>query len=42
MDAGTRAGRFMLQDLLGSLVPALKRTDSFAAGFVATALCVAA
>lgn len=42
VDAGTRAGRFMLQDLLGSFVPALKRTDSFAANLLATFLCVAA
>ena len=41
-DAGTRAGRFMLQDLLGSFVPALKRTDSWIASLIATALCVAA
>ncbi|MGJ7611962.1 MULTISPECIES: carbon starvation CstA family protein [unclassified Variovorax] len=42
VDAGTRAGRFMLQDLLGSFVPALKRTDSLPANLVATGLCVAA
>ena len=42
VDAGTRAGRFMLQDLLGSFVPALKRTDSWPANLVATALTVAA
>ncbi|SFM61911.1 carbon starvation CstA family protein [Variovorax sp. OV329] len=42
VDAGTRAGRFMLQDLMGSFVPALKRTDSFAANLLATFLCVAA
>ena len=42
VDAGTRAGRFMLQDLLGSFVPALKRTDSLPANLFATALCVAA
>ncbi|WP_076997765.1 carbon starvation CstA family protein [Variovorax sp. KK3] len=42
VDAGTRAGRFMLQDLLGSFVPALKRTDSFVANMLATFLCVAA
>jgi len=42
VDAGTRAGRFMLQDLLGVAVPSLKRTDSLAANVIATALCVAA
>ena len=42
VDAGTRAGRFMLQDLLGSFVPALKRTDLLLANLVATGLCVAA
>ncbi len=41
VDAGTRAGRFMLQDLLGSFIPAMKRTDSMAASLVATGLCVA-
>ncbi|WP_339530320.1 carbon starvation CstA family protein [Pseudomonas mucidolens] len=41
VDAGTRAGRFMLQDLLGSFVPALKRTESWTANLVATAGCVA-
>lgn len=42
VDAGTRAGRFMLQDLLGSFVPSLKRTDSLVANVLATGLCVAA
>ena len=41
VDAGTRAGRFMLQDLLGSFVPALKRTESWGANMLATGLCVA-
>lgn len=41
VDAGTRAGRFMLQDLLGNFVPALKRTDSWVANVIATAGCVA-
>jgi len=41
-DAGTRAGRFMLQDLLGTFVPALKKTDSWIASLTATGLCVAA
>jgi carbon starvation protein len=42
VDAGTRAGRFMLQDLLGSFVPALKHTESLVANLLATALCVSA
>ncbi|MCQ4270639.1 carbon starvation protein A [Pseudomonas kuykendallii] len=41
VDAGTRAGRFMLQDLLGNFVPALKRTESWTANVIATAGCVA-
>ncbi|EPJ98037.1 carbon starvation protein A, partial [Pseudomonas sp. CFII68] len=40
VDAGTRAGRFMLQDLLGSFVPSLKRTESWPANLIATAGCV--
>ena len=42
VDAGTRAGRFMLQDLLGTFIPSLRNTDSIVASFIATALCVAA
>jgi carbon starvation protein len=42
VDAGTRAGRFMLQDLLGTFAPTLKRTDSLPANLLATGLCVAA
>ncbi|WP_025917197.1 carbon starvation CstA family protein [Herminiimonas sp. CN] len=42
VDAGTRAGRFMLQDLLGTFAPSMKRTDSLVASLTATALCVAA
>jgi len=41
VDAGTRAGRFMLQDLLGSFVPALRRTESWTANIIGTAGCVA-
>ncbi|TYL58012.1 carbon starvation protein A, partial [Klebsiella variicola] len=40
LDAGTRAGRFMLQDLLGNFVPFLKKTDSLVAGIIGTAGCV--
>ncbi len=42
VDAGTRAGRFMLQDLLGAFAPSLKRTDSLPANLLATGLCVSA
>lgn len=42
VDAGTRAGRFMLQDLIGLAVPAFRSTSSYLPGIVATALCVGA
>ena len=42
VDAGTRAGRFMLQDLIGVAVPAFKDTASWGPSIVATGLCVAA
>lgn len=42
VDAGTRAARFMLQDLLGVISPSMKRTDSLPANLMATALCVLA
>ena len=42
VDAGTRAGRFMLQDLMGAFAPALKHTESLPANLIATSLCVAA
>ncbi len=41
VDAGTRAGRFMLQDLLGRFVPMFRDTSSLPANLVATAGCVA-
>lgn len=40
LDAGTRSGRFMLQDLLGNFIPFLKKTDSLVAGIIGTAGCV--
>ncbi|MYN08778.1 carbon starvation CstA family protein [Pseudoduganella aquatica] len=42
VDAGTRAGRYMLQDLLGAMVPSMKDSKNMVAGLLATALCVAA
>ena len=42
VDAGTRVCRFMIQDLLGTFVPIMKRTDSWMANVVATALAVTA
>jgi carbon starvation protein len=42
IDAGTRVCRFMIQDLLGSVAPALKRTSSWTGNLLATALAVAA
>jgi len=41
VDAGTRAGRFMLQDLLGNFVPALRRTEAWGPNLIATGGCVA-
>ncbi len=42
VDAGTRVGRFMLQDLLGTLVPPFRRLPSLASNILATLLCVGA
>ena len=42
VDAGTRAGRFMLQDLLGLVIPRFRNTSALGPGLIATALCVGA
>src|SRR4051812_33257999 len=42
VDAGTRAGRFMLQDLLGVFAPGFRNTASWGSSIVATAICVGA
>ncbi len=41
VDAGTRVGRFMIQELAGLIYAPLKKTDSWSANLIATALCVA-
>jgi carbon starvation protein len=40
IDAGTRVCRFLIQDLLGSVVKPLARTDSWSANLLATSLTV--
>jgi carbon starvation protein len=42
LDAGTRVGRFILQDLLGNISPRLGETDSWLGNITATGLLVAA
>jgi carbon starvation protein len=41
VDAGTRACRFMVQDLFGTMIPALGKTRSIAGNVLATAIAVA-
>ena len=41
VDAGTRACRFMVQDMLGNVYKPLGNTNNYAAGFLATFLSVA-
>ena len=40
IDAGTRVARFMVQDFLGGVIPAFRRTENWAANLAATALAV--
>jgi carbon starvation protein len=42
VDAGTRIGRFLMQDLAGLVHPPLKRTESWGANLLGSGLCVAA
>ncbi|QSQ18983.1 carbon starvation protein A [Pyxidicoccus parkwayensis] len=42
VDAGTRVGRFMIQELAGLVYAPLKRTESWTANMIATAVCVGA
>ena len=41
VDAGTRIGRFMIQDLVGAAWAPFRSTESWGANLAATALCVA-
>jgi len=40
IDAGTRVCRFLVQDVLGSAIPSMARTESWTANVIATALTV--
>ncbi|ANB57474.1 carbon starvation CstA family protein [Anoxybacillus sp. B7M1] len=40
IDAGTRVGRFMIQDIIGHFYKPFAKTDSLPANIIATALCV--
>ncbi len=42
VDAGTRVARFMIQDLIGTAIPAFKKTHSWPANLAATGLAVLA
>ena len=42
VDAGTRVCRFMIQDLVGNVVPAFKATESWANNLIGSALACAA
>jgi carbon starvation protein len=42
VDAGTRVARFMIQDMIGSLIPSFRRTDSWSNTIIGSALAVGA
>jgi carbon starvation protein len=42
VDAGTRVARFMIQDMIGSVVPSFKRTESWSNNLIGSALAVTA
>ena len=41
VDAGTRAARFMVQDMIGAVIPSFRQTRSWANNLTATAIAVA-
>jgi len=42
VDAGTRVARFMIQDMIGSVVPSFRKTESWANNLIGSALAVGA
>jgi carbon starvation protein len=42
VDAGTRVARFMIQDLIGSVIPSFRRTESWSNNVIGSALAVGA
>lgn len=42
LDAGTRVARFMIQDLVGTAIPAFRKTQSWGPNLVATTIAVSA
>src|SRR5712671_3206748 len=42
VDAGTRVARFMIQDMVGSVIPSFKRTESWSNNVIGSALAVGA
>jgi carbon starvation protein len=42
VDAGTRVARFMIQDMIGSVIPSFKHTESWSNNVIGSALAVAA